>query len=62
MQRIDGDLWERMVQLTEPGLQDAIGAWVGKAEIRAMLERRDRMQREISGVVAASGEHAVFIR
>ena len=62
MQRIDSDLWDGMLKLTGASLQDAIGAWVGKAEIRAMLERRDKMQKEIERMVARSGERAVFIR
>ena len=62
MQRIDGPLWDRMLQLTEAGLQDALGPWVGKPEIRAMLERRDKMQQVIARMVAKSGERAVFIR
>jgi hypothetical protein len=62
VQRIDAELWQRMLQLTEASLQDAIGAWVGKAEIRAMLARRDNMQSEIQRRVRQSSEAAVFIR
>jgi len=62
MQRIDADLWQRMLQLTEASLQDAIGAWVGHAEIRALLARRDKMRQEIERMVSKSSEAAVFIR
>ena len=62
MQRIDAELWQRMLQLTEASLQDAIGAWVEQAEIRAMLARRDKMRQEIERMVSKSSEAAVFIR
>jgi hypothetical protein len=62
MQRIDAELWQRMLQLTEASLQDAIGVWVGEAEIRAMLARRDQMRHEIERMVSKSSEAAVFIR
>jgi hypothetical protein len=62
VQRVDADLWERMLQLTEASLQDAIGAWVGKAGIRAMLARRDTMRRDIERRVSQSSEAVVFIR
>jgi len=62
MQRIDAELWQRMLQLTEASLHDAIGAWVDQAEIRAMLARRDKMRHEIERMVSKSSEAAVFIR
>lgn len=62
MSRIDGELWDRMNALTEESLTAAIGEWLGKGEIRAILERRKRMQREIDKLVEQRGEAAVFIR
>jgi hypothetical protein len=61
MQRVGAELWQRMLQLTEASLQDAIGAWVGQAEIRARLARRDEMRPEIERRVSKSSEAAVFI-
>lgn len=49
MLRVDQELWGRMQQLTEESLEAAIGQWVGGAEIRAILARRDKL----AGVIAA---------
>ena len=60
--RIDYDLWERMKALTVESLTPAIEKWTGKSEIRAIIERRDRMQVAIDKLVAAKGAAAVFLR
>jgi hypothetical protein len=60
--RIDPELWERMKGLTLESLTAAVGKWVGKGEIKAILQRRDRMQAEIDKLVAANGEAEVFVR
>jgi hypothetical protein len=62
LQRIDPDLWERMKGLTEEGLTQALGNWLDKGQIRAILQRRDLMGAEIQRLVAANGEAAVFLR
>ncbi len=60
--RIDGPLWEKMKALTEESLTAAVGQWMGKGEIRALIERRDRMQQAIDKLVKEKGEAAVFIK
>jgi hypothetical protein len=45
--QIDPLLWSKMTALDEAGLTAAIGKWIGKAEIRAMLQRRDKMQQVV---------------
>lgn len=60
--RVDPDLWKTMEALDEASLTKAVGAWVGKAEIRAMLERRDKMREAIDALVAKSSDAAVFLR
>src|SRR5262249_19013173 len=45
---IDPDLWAKMKALDEASLTEAIGKWVGKAEIRAILQRRDKMQQVVA--------------
>jgi len=60
--RIDHELWERMKGLTVESLTPALEKWIGKREIRAIIERRDRMQAVIDKLVAAKGEAAVFVR
>jgi hypothetical protein len=62
MIRVDTDLWARMQALDEAGLQSAVGDWLGKDEIRAMIERRDKMREAIARMVAKSSEAAVFVR
>jgi hypothetical protein len=62
MQSIDADLWTRIQQLTEGTLTTAVGTWIGKREIGAILERREKMQAQIDKLVRARGEAQVFIR
>jgi hypothetical protein len=61
MNRIDRRLWISMQALDEPTLAKALGAWVGRGEIRAILQRRDRMKQLIDKLVAEKGEAEVFI-
>jgi hypothetical protein len=60
MPLIDRTLWQNMTALDESTLKNAIGKWVGRYEIRAMLERRDRMRQVIDKMVLERGEHGVF--
>ena len=62
MTRIDADLWERMKGLTEENLTAAIGKWIGRGEIRSILQRRDRMQEIIDKMVDEMGATTVFVR
>ena len=43
---IDGPLWEKMQALTLEALTASLGGWVGQGELKAVLERRDRMKAE----------------
>jgi hypothetical protein len=60
--RVDAELWERMLALDEPGLVAALGPWVARSDIRAILKRRDRMKTAIEALVKTSGEAFVFVR
>ena len=60
MDNIDRSLWEKFRALDETTLQTAVGKWMGRSEARAILDRRDRMQKEIDRMVAARGD-AVFL-
>ena len=62
MQRIDADLWMRMNTLTEETIGQTAGMWIGRDEIRAILDRRALMQAQIDRLVRASSEARVFIR
>jgi hypothetical protein len=59
--RIDRELWQRMKDLTEEKLLAALSKWIDKGQVRAMLQRRDRVQAEIDKLVAAKGEAAVYL-
>lgn len=62
MTRIDRGLWEKMQALDEPALDAALGDWLDRRAIRAVLQRRDAMKKVIDALVAKSSEAAVFIR
>lgn len=61
--QIDGVIWDKMEALTFDELKSAIGEWMlGDGEIRALLERRDRMKKYIDKLVKDKGARYVFIR
>lgn len=62
MTRIDADLWDRMKALDEESLTASLGKWLGRREIRGILERRDEMQKVIDKMVAEMGGARVFVR
>ena len=59
--QVDRDLWQRILALDEAALTAALGQWLRRGEIRAVLERRGRMQKAVEQLVATRGD-AVFIR
>lgn len=60
MDHLDRGLWDRFLRLDAAALAAAVGPWLGKAEVRAILERRDRMQQDVSRMLAARG-NTVFL-
>jgi hypothetical protein len=62
LEHVDRALWDRMLALDEPSLQNAIGEWVDRGAIRAMLVRRDKMKTAIDNLVKAKGEAAIFLK
>jgi len=52
---VDPELWERMKALTMETMQPALGPWVSKGMLYAVLERRDRMKKEIDKLLAVRG-------
>ena len=60
MDRVIRELWVRMQALTEESLTAALREWLSGREIRAILERRDRMAEEIDKLVEAKGEAGAF--
>ena len=47
MNRIDEGFWARIESLTRSQLDAALRAWLGDNEIKAILDRRERMRAEI---------------
>ncbi len=60
MDNIDRQLWDKFLALDESTLQTTVGTWMGKSELRAVLDRRDRMKQEIERMVKQRGE-SVFL-
>lgn len=58
---VDTALWERMATLDEPTLQSAVGQWLTKKQINAMLARRDKMAAAVDALVKKNGRRAVFV-
>lgn len=58
---VDRTLWNRMLALDEPALGARLGHWVDRRDLRAMLDRRDRMKTAIDALVKQHGEAAVFM-
>jgi hypothetical protein len=44
---VDAELWAKMKALDEPSLTTAVGAWLDKGQIKAILQRRDKMQQVV---------------
>lgn len=62
MDHMDVELWEKMKGLTEESLTEKLKPWVGKGEIKAILERRVKMQQQFDKLIAEKGEAAVVIK
>jgi peptide subunit release factor 1 (eRF1) len=66
--RAEGDLTKfsalllkRLESLNEPLLREKLGRWLTKAQIRALLERRDRILTVAAQRIAKYGEEAVLL-
>jgi len=59
--RVDRDLWARMQRLDQETLTTALGRWLSRPRIRAILKRRDRMAKRIAELVKVRGEAAVLL-
>jgi hypothetical protein len=62
MQRIDQPLWTRMSALSEDTLAGPMSRWLDRSQIRAVIDRRARMQKQIDALVREKGEAQVFVR
>jgi hypothetical protein len=62
MGRIDEPLWLRMRALSDATLTRDLSAWLDRSQIKAVLERRDEMQKQIDRLVKEKGSAQVFVR
>lgn len=60
LENIDMELWQRMAALDLETLKSWIGKWVGSGELKALLQRRDRMKKEIDAIIAKRGDAAIL--
>lgn len=58
MIRVDNEIWERMLALDEPTLMTAVGQWMDRGSVRAILRRRDAMKVVIDDIVKKLGQQA----
>jgi hypothetical protein len=62
MTRIDPDLWARILALTEETLRPAIGNLIAGGQLKAVIQRRDKMRQIVDQLVKDKGEAFVFMR
>jgi hypothetical protein len=61
-ERVDGELWAKFKTLTSQQLKTSLGRWLDEEAIRGMIDRRDRMAREVDRLTAKKGAAATIIR
>ncbi|MBI2219916.1 MAG: hypothetical protein HYU53_01760 [Acidobacteria bacterium] len=59
--QVDASLWARMKALDATRLHEALGPWVERRCIDAILARRDRMEKAIAKLIAKRGESLVYV-
>jgi hypothetical protein len=61
IERVDAELWDRMILLTPADLTRALGPWIDRKAFDAMIERRRRMIAAVDKLVAKKGRALVII-
>jgi hypothetical protein len=62
LEHVDAGLWAKFLALDEAALTGAIGKLVEPREIRAMLQRRDQMKKQVEQLVKKNGESAIILK
>ena len=62
VERVDAELWERILALTKEDLTRVLGPWIDAGAIGAILERRTRMISAVDRLVARKGRALVIVR
>jgi len=60
-ERVDSELWTTFKTLTSQQLKTTLGQWIDDEAIRAMIDRRDRMVREVDKLTAKKGAAATIV-
>lgn len=61
IERVDAELWERMLGLNRADLGRVLGAWLDDEAIDALVTRRDRMAAAVDALVKKKGRAQVII-
>jgi hypothetical protein len=56
LQRVDPQLWAKMRALDEPALTGALSDWLDKDQIKAILQRRDKMQQLVDKLLQSTAQ------
>jgi hypothetical protein len=62
MNHIDSELWDKMKALTLEDLTAKLSKWLGKADIKSIIERRDKFGKLIDALVKKNGAAEVFVK
>jgi hypothetical protein len=61
IERVDAELWDRMLALNRADLGRVLGAWLDDGAIDALVTRRDRMAATVDKLVKKKGRGQVII-
>jgi len=61
LERVDGELWDRITTVKPEDLTRVLGPWIDRKAIDAMLERRRRMIGDVDKLVKKKGRAFVII-
>jgi len=61
LERVDATLWDRITALSRADLDAALGPWLERGAIDAILERRTRMIKVVDDQIKKKGRAAVII-
>jgi hypothetical protein len=62
MRRVYKPFWDRIQALTPEQLETALSTWLGDKEIRAILERREKMTKDVDDALKQLSPAAVFMQ
>ena len=62
LEHVETTLWAKLLALDEPALTGAIGKLVEPRDIKAMLQRRDTMKKQVEQLVKKNGESAIIVK